>query len=216
MRCRDAVFVVLMLVPFSTLSTQSGLEIRAGFIGQLSHRNAELEQQLGTGSGTLIGFEGQARWRMIGGWVRGFGGRFSADSSTEAAGTIRRLDLNVTAGPTVLAADVGYALRSYSGAFGTRRWSFVRVGGHSNLPLGATDLRASVLAAIYVGVSGSDDSGGGSGGEAETRLTYAPDRLPLYASLGYRFERFTVSDESEIRAEELSGIVFTIGVLLRL
>jgi hypothetical protein len=76
-------------------------------------------------------------------------------------------------------------------------------------------LQASALAAVYIGMRGSDGAGGGSGREVETRLAYAPERLPLYGALGYRFEQFTVDDATETRAEEISGVVAILGIRLR-
>lgn len=88
------------------------------------------------------------------------------------------------------------------------------MGVRSSLPLGGSGFHAGVAVGIYTGVSGAGGTGKGNGKEAETTLTYAPDRLPLYLTLGYRREQFTATGGSGDRPEELSGILFGGGVRL--
>ena len=193
-----------------------GIELRGGVTGYFSRRSAMLEGQAGRGSGTMAGIELAARSKFVGGSARLFGGSFSADVGDEAVGDIGRVDLSVLAGPSYIAAKLGYALRTFTGAFGTRRWSFVRLGGQTVVPLGATGLDASVSAAVYLGVAGSHDTGKGSGRDLETRLTYTSSSLPLYVALGYRFERFVADDAGGARPEEMTGLVVVAGVRLRI
>jgi hypothetical protein len=210
-----AAMVSLVLVGSASAQT-GGLDIRGGVTGYLSQRSAVLQGEAGRGSGTLAGIELSARSRLVGGSVRLFGGSFSADVGDAAVGDIGRADISVVAGPESVAAELGYALRTFTGAFGTRRWSFVRLGGQAVLPLGSTGLDASVSAAVYLGVSGSHDTGKGSGRDLETRLTYTATVIPLYFGLGYRLERFIAADASESRPEEMSGVVVVAGVRLRM
>jgi hypothetical protein len=186
----------------------------ANVFSYLSRRNATLEQQVGQSSGAMTGVELAVSWNMLGATARMFGGSFSADVGDEAVGEVSRADVDLRAGPKIIAGQIGYGIRSFTGAFGTRRWSFVRVGARSAVSLGETGLRASLAAATYLGVSSSHDTGGGSGGEAETRLTYQFPSWPLYAALGYRIERFTVEDTVYTRPEETSGVLIAVGVRL--
>jgi hypothetical protein len=212
---RTLVVALALFMTASAATAQAKLpDIRVGATGHLTQRNALFDGRLGRGSGSLVGAEAAVRTRLYGAGIRFFGGGVSADSGSEAVGDIGRGDIEGTLGPRSVSAQVGYALRSFTGAFGTRRWSFVRLGISSALPLGTTGLVASASASVYLGVSGSYDSGGGGGREAETRLTYTPHAIPVYVALGYRIERFTVEDPLEQRPEELSGILLAVGVRL--
>ncbi len=208
--------LALALSLLSVWPAAAQIDLRGGVTGYFSHRSAMLEGQAGRGSGTMAGIELAARSKFVGGSARLFGGSFSADLGDEAVGDIGRADLSVLAGPTYVAAKLGYAQRTFTGAFGTRRWSFVRLGGQTVVPLGATGLDASVSAAVYLGVTGSHDTGKGSGRDLETRLTYTSSSLPLYVALGYRFERFIADDAGEARPEEMTGLVVVAGVRLRM
>jgi hypothetical protein len=178
----------------------------------VSQRSAQFAGAVGTGSGVMPGGEIQIRLRYVGLAGRLVGGAFSADSGSEAVGRVHAGDVRLLAGPRFLTADIGYGRRAFSGVFGDRSWPFVRLGVCSTLGIGATGMSAEFLIAYYAGLGGDDGSGRGSGREAETRLVYAPGRLPVYAALGYRHERFTVSSTLETRPEEVSGIVFAAGV----
>ena len=215
--CAIAVCFVLVLLPTSHVAAQGGgWDLRGGVLGYFSERSATFEGDAGLGSGTLGGVEISGRSRFVGGYARLFKGSFSASIGDEAIGDIGRADVGIVAGPSVIAAELGYAVRTYSGAFGSRRWSFVRLGGQSTQSLGSTGLHASVAVAFYLGVNESQHLGSGSGRDLETRLTFTPASLPLYAALGYRFERFTADYGTDSRPEEISGLVMVVGARVRL
>ncbi len=200
------------VVVSQSMAQDRRLNVDIAAVGYLSERNAALAGQVGVGSGTLAGGELTARAGLFGGRIRFFGGTFTADSGREAEGEIHEGDVEVYAGPRVLSASVGYGLRSFTGGFATRRWSFVRLGGRSSVPIGATGLSANVSAFLYAGVTGAESTG--SGHELETRLTYATSRMPVFFSIGYRFEQFTVDDPLDSRPEEVGSILFAAGVRL--
>ncbi len=214
--CISLWVLLYVLLPSDVVGQLGDIELRGGVMGYFSQRSTTLDESAGSGSGTLAGIELAARSKFVGASARLFGGSFSAEVGDEAVGDIGRMDLSVLAGPSYISGELGYALRSFTGAFGTRRWSFVRLGGQSTLPLGTTGLHASVSAAVYLGVSASHNTGNGSGRDLETRLTYTASSLPLYAALGYRFERFTVDDATDTRPDEMSGVMLVVGVRLRL
>ena len=187
-----------------------GIELRAGALAALSKRNAAFDSAVGTGSGTMSGMDVTVRTKWFGAEVRVLGGEFTADSPGTAAGTIANGDIRLMAGPRSVAAEVGYGRRGFSGAISTITWSFIRIGVRASLPLGGSGLHAGVVLGLYSGVSGAGVTGKGNGKEAETSLTYAPERLPLYLTLGYRREQFTFA----AAPEELSGIVVGGGIRL--
>ncbi len=200
----------LLWPPAAATAQTDALEIDAGVLGYVSRRNATFEGQVGKGSGTMAGVEIHVRSRLVGAAARFFGGGFRADSGFEALGEIDSGDLQMFVGPNVIAGELGYALRSYTGAFGTRRWSFIRLGAHSSIPIGASGLVAMIGATVYTGVSGPSSSG--SGKEFSTRLSYSLPQAPFYLAIGYRFEQFTVEDSADVRPEEVSGILIAAGV----
>lgn len=190
-----------------------GIEARVGGVGLLSHRSARFEGVVGTGSGTLMGLEVLLRHRYLGLAAQTFAGAFAADSGFAAIGDIRSTSVRLLLGPRVIAADVGYGNRAFSGSFATRHWSYLRIGARSTLPIGATDLSAEVGFAVYAGLNGVTDGRAG-GRQADTRLIYAPARFPLYVAIGYLAERFNVPDQSDI-LEEVNGLLLTAGARIR-
>jgi hypothetical protein len=186
------------------------LEARAGGIGLLSHRSARFAGAVGTGSGTLMGVEVSLRHRYLGLAGHTFGGDFAPDSGLAAAGTIHSTSVRLQLGPRVAAAEIGYGNRAFSGSFATRHWGYLHLGARATLPIGATGLSAELGLALYAGLSGGAD-GGTSGRQADTRLVYAPARLPLYVAIGYRAERFTVRDPSDARPEAVNDFLFAVG-----
>lgn len=188
----------------------SAFEARVGGVGLLSHRSARFEGDVGTGSGTLTGLELSLRHRYVGVDVHTFAGEFGADSGLAAVGAIRTTAVRLLLGPRVIAAELGYGNRAFSGSFATRHWGYLRMGVRSTLPIGASGLSAELGLAVYAGLGGGPE-GGASGREAESRLVYTPARLPLYLAIGYRAERFTVPGLSDARPEQTGGLVLAAG-----
>lgn len=207
-------FVLLAGLAAPAAAQLGGVEVRAGALAALSKRNAAFGGAVGTGSGTMSGMDVSARAKWFGAAARVFGGEFTADSGNTASGKIANGDVRLMAGPRAIAAEVGYGRRGFTGALSTITWSFIRVGARSVLPLGGSGLHAGVAVGLYTGVSGAGGAGKGNGKEAETFLIYAPDRLPLYLTLGYRREQFTATAASGDRPEELSGIIVGGGIRL--
>jgi len=210
----SVVTALVVLATPASYAQSAGLEATVGAVGLLSRRNATFLGEVGQGSGTSAGVEVDVRARYGGLWARMARASFSADSGLQAVGDIGRVDAGVVVGPAFLAGEVGYGWRSFTGAVGTRRWSFARLGVRSTLPLGNSGFYASLSVARYLGVSGSGDDARGSGHEAETRLTFAPSQRPFYVALGYRLEQFTVTDPNEERPEETGGIMLAGGIRL--
>jgi hypothetical protein len=207
---RRAVLVAAIASALPVLAghAQGGVEIRVGGIAMPSHRAAQFGGAVGTGSGLMPGGEVLLRLRYVGLTARLFGGAFSADSGTEAVGTILAGDVRALVGPRVVAADVGYGRRAFSGTLGSRSWPFARVGLRSTVALGASGLAAEVRAAYYAGLGNS----GASGRDFETRLVWTPSHLPLYVGVGYRFERFSTASTPEDRPEVVHGLVLAAGL----
>jgi hypothetical protein len=191
-----------------------GVELRAGAVAAVSRRNAAFNGGVGTGSGTMMGIDLVARTKWVGLEIRTLGGEFTADSGTSAAGTVANGDIRLALGPKVIAAEVGYGRRGFTGAVSTVTWSFVRVGARASMPIGGSGFTAGVVLAIYTGVARTDGGGSGSGTEIETSLTYQPPRLPGYLLLGYRREAFTAEGTGTTYPEEIGALLVGGGVRL--
>jgi hypothetical protein len=193
----------------ATLDAQ--LEARLGGTVTMGTRNAAFAGNVGSGTGTMKGFELTARMKFGGISARMFGGEFSGDSGT---GSVANGDLRLVLGPPMFSAEVGMGRRGYTGGVGTISWSFLRIGARSTIPVGATDFYANIGFTLYTGVK-SEAGPEGNGKEAETALLYMPARMPIYVSLGYRIEQFTSVAANDDRPEEVGGIVLGLGVRLR-
>lgn len=196
------------------LAGQTPLDARLGVVGTLAKRNAAFAGSVGTASGTLTGIDLFARRGFVGASLRLFGGTFSADSGTSAAGKVANGDLRISVGRPTISGVLGYGRRGFTGGLGTISWSFIQLGLRSNVPLGSTGLEASFAVSLYGGVKNIGGSGKGSGKEAITALTYLPPKGPFFITLGYRIEQFTASGGSGDRPEEVSGITFGGGFRL--
>jgi hypothetical protein len=195
----------------ASLSAQGKYELRLAGVAVFAQRSAMFAGSVGTGSSMMPGVEVLVRHRYAGLTGRLYGGTFSADSGSEAVGKLHAGEIRALAGPRFLAVDLGYSRRAFTGAFGGRSWPFARLGALCALQIGASGLSAEFMVAYYAGLGGSGD-GGGSGREAETRLVYTPNQLPIYAALGYRYQRFSVASIPGGQPEELSGVIIAAGV----
>lgn len=81
-------------------------------------------------------------------------------------------------------------------------YSALRVGGRGATRLGTTPVTLGGRAAVYVPLGGSGKSAHGF--DLETEVRWVAEKLPVGASIGYRFERFNVD-----RAEQELGAVVT-------
>jgi hypothetical protein len=196
------------------LAGQARLDARVAVFGTLAKRNAAFAGSVGTASGTLTGMELSAHRPWVGISARLFGGTFTADSGTAAAGKVANGDLRISVGQPVISGVLGYGRRGFTGGLGTISWSFIQFGVRSTVPLGSTGLEASFAVSLYGGVKNIGGAGKGSGKEAMTALTFLPARAPFFVMLGYRIEQFTATGGSGDRPEDVGGIVLGGGFRL--
>jgi len=81
-------------------------------------------------------------------------------------------------------------------------YSALRLGGRGATRLGTTPVTLGGRAAVYVPIGGDGKSAHGF--DLETEVRWVAEKLPVGASIGYRFERFNVD-----RAEQELGAVVT-------
>lgn len=185
----------------------------AGPIAYLSRRAAVFDDAVGKGRATMGGAELTFRRSRLGIVARVSGARFTGDSGSGGTGRISQGVLGLLVGPETASLDVGYGRRALSGALAGRTWSFIRVGAKSELPIGGSGLAAQLALGWYLGFSGSGDFTRGSGGDVETRLSFALPRVPIALVLGYRLERLKIEAGGEQRPEEVSAVL--IGGVVR-
>ncbi len=81
-------------------------------------------------------------------------------------------------------------------------YSALRLGGRGSTRLGTTPVTLGGRAAVYVPLGGRGKSAHGF--DLETEVRWVAEKLPVGASIGYRFERFNTD-----RAEQELGAVVT-------
>lgn len=196
---------VAWLVMASTAAAQG--EVRVTGLVSPAVRNSAVGTSTAELSGGGSTVEVLARARYVGVHVRVFG----ADLAQGIA--FANGDVRAVLGPQALSAELGITRRAVSGPLGTNQLSYIRVGGRSTLPLGSSGLRAMVGVWSLQGSSLPARVRSSAGVEGETALLYQLPRLPVFAQLGYRRERFDVSLAPAGEAPEEAGVLnFGIGV----
>lgn len=152
-----------------------------------------------SGSGSTV--EVLARGRYVGVHVRVFG----ADLADGIA--LANADLRGVFGPQAFSVEVGLTRRAIAGPFGTSQFSYARIGGRSTIPLGSSGLRAMLGVWSLQGAALPSWVRSTRGFEGETGLLYQLPRLPVFAQIGYRRERFDVSISPSGEAPEEAGVL---------
>jgi hypothetical protein len=204
---------MLMVAPAVPLRAQTpGLELTIGGSSVLAKRNEAFGTAVGSGTATMTGLELSARagsFRLSG---RVLHGTFT-DSGAAAGTEVTSAEANLGLGGRVFSVEAGYGRRAFSAQLGSQVYSYARIGARSVIDLGSTGLAVSIAGAGYLDLK-SVPGATIKGAEGETALVWTPSRIPVYASLGYRFEQFTVGTDLGDRPDEISGI--TVGAGLRL
>ena len=210
---RTAAIALALAVTAAPAAAQSSrVEAWAGGGIGAGRRNAAWAGSVGTGTGSGLYLLGGVRYRFVTVEARYLAADFAGDS-TAGAGKVTSRELFATAGPRIGGLDVGYGQRTYRGALAQRVWSYVTVGGHVDMPIGASGFRA--LAALHVYAGGKESSGAttATGLAGETALRFRPTSLPVFFQLGWRIERFTVSSTPS-SPEDVSTVILGAGVQL--
>jgi hypothetical protein len=134
---------------------------------------------------------------------------YFVEMNEQAAGTGKYSSLAMTAlyGSATGAAELGL-LRRPGHSMVTdvdldQMYSALRLGGRGSTKLGTTPIILGGRAAVYVPIAGGGKSANGF--DLETEVRWVAEKLPVGASIGYRFERFN-TDRAE---QELGAIVTT-------
>lgn len=191
-------------------------EQRFGVMALSARQNVVGPSGFSHSSGTLTGAELLVRGDGPGLYVRYLTGTIGESSFRGPSGALRMVDARVMVGTAAFSGEFGFALRARAGSFAKPRDELVRVGARSSIWLGPSGLSLSLSGAAL----GRGDTversrkWGLVGWEAMSALIYqAPRNLPLYAMLGYRYERIrTESNIPPVGHEELSSIVIGVGV----
>jgi hypothetical protein len=134
---------------------------------------------------------------------------YFVEMSEQAAGTGKYSSLAMTLlyGSETAAGELGVLRRpGHSPVTDVdldQMYSALRLGGRGSTRLGTTPVTLGGRAAVYVPLGGSGKSAHGF--DLETEVRWVAAKLPVGASIGYRFERFNV-DRAE---QELGAIVTT-------
>lgn len=133
---------------------------------------------------------------------------YFVEMNEQAAGTGKYSSLAMTAlyGSATGAAELGVLRRpGHSPVTDVdldQMYSALRVGGRGSTKLGTTPITLGGRAAVYVPLGGRGKSAHGF--DLETEVRWVAEKLPVGASIGYRFERFNTD-----RAEQELGAIVT-------
>jgi hypothetical protein len=203
------VALTCLTVPVNAMAQPS--EVYVGALALASRQNVVGPAGLIHSSGTLTGAELMARASGIGLYARYLTGSIGENSFRGPSGSLRMGEARLMIGAPIFSVEGGVALRSRSSTLAEPRDELVRAGARSSIWLGPSGLSLSFAASAL----GRGDKEGGStkwglvGWEAVTAVMYqAPRGLPLYATLGYRYERIrTESGAPPVQREEISAII---------
>ena len=201
-------------------------EIRFGGTILGTQRNVALDSSnISRLSGTSSGGEFVARGSGGGIMLRYAHAGFPNAASGTTQKDLTVADGRVFLGPQAFAVELGYMRRSQSsGLFNDPGEHLALLGARSVVSLGPSGFAVS-FAGQAIGRLEKDTAtvrGTGSSGKAkvagwtlETRLLYqAPRRLPFFAMIGYRFERFRHKKLEGGLSEESSGVLIGAGLRL--
>lgn len=221
LRIRLRSLLLLSCIP-SILVAQGG-EYRLGLSLASTRRNMMPNPgSLGRGSATMKGVDLVLRSDLAGLFANYTSAEFGSSAGTGADGPVKSAVVGVGIGPRIWTIEGSFYRRSRGSTLSDGAENMWTLGAHSTIDLGPSGFTASLAARA---IARNDSISGGStntldhefrivGWLAETEVLYqAPSRIPLFVSLGYRFERVASNrNVVPMRREELSGIVFRLGV----
>ena len=189
-----------------------GLGVQANGVAVLAKRNAALGGAAGSGTATMTGFEFGFHAGWFGLRAQVLDGKFpgqSAVPSTEITSGEARISL----GARAFSVEGGYGRRAFTGQLGSQQYAYGLAGARSTLDIGGTGISATLAGALYVN-AGSVAGSKVTGAEGETALTWSPRHVPIFVTVGYRYEQFTVGTSAGDRPDEISGVVLSAGLRL--
>lgn len=221
MSTRDAVRQVLLGVSGIVLATlplsaqddgsapeQRFRELRIGALGQSSVRNAAVASDVSAATGTMTGAELFASMGGAGLRVRVSSGAFTEDGGG-ALGDVVLGEASLFLGSREIALEGGVGRRAFAGNRSTLVANYSRAGLAVTVPVGSSGFEGRVIGAGIIPL-GSDLEV--TGFELETGLFWFPKRLPVYVTLGYRYDRVTLVSDTSERPEELGSAIVGIGL----
>jgi hypothetical protein len=203
-----AMALVLAAAPAAAQSPR--LEAWAGAGIGAGKRNAAWAGSVGAATGTGPYVQAGLRYRFVALEARYLSAQFAGDSAA-GAGRVSSRELFLSLGPRVAGLDVGYGQRTLRGSLAQRVWSYATVGGHLDLPIGSSGVRALASLHLYAAGREANAATTATGLAGETALRFRPRSLPLFFLLGYRVERFTVSGTPS-SPEELTTVILGGGL----
>lgn len=213
--------LVGVLVGARPLTAQSpGFEFQLGGIWLSAKENVKpggsSSAAISRGAGSLLG--GDFLLRASG---AGLAGRYVVGDLDPSRGTfpahrLHLADARLMIGPRSFALEGGanYRRLEISNPDSVRQWLSIRAGARSAIAIGASGLH-TVLAGAYVPYVVEDGGrSGGSGWEWEVGLSYSRRGIPLYVSLGYRYQTFQPETTKDAPQSELGGVYLAGGLHL--
>ena len=163
----------------------------------------------------LNGVEFMARSPKSGGFqARYMKGEFDGPLTDASAGPLEYIDGRLLVGPRKFAVHLGYLGRTQNYNEEKRRFDLARGGVQMTYQFEGAGVGFNVGGSYLRTVTKTKaDSLEADGFEGETSLLYAVPKVPVFVQLGYRREVFNISkDSNNLRREEVSGVLLSIGV----
>jgi len=215
-RLRGEVLLLALGVASPLSAQRAQWELTVGGVAVHAERAVAFEGRRHTASGSGSGVELALGRSPISVWARAISSDLTAssDTATMAAATLGDIDARGRLSVGAVVLEGGLVRRVVTGQFASRVWQGLRVGGQ--LHFQSTDEAISFMCAA--GYSPTlRSSGAGTTGTAldfESRLRFAPTRLPVWLAIGYRVERRELPGLTGSQLERLSGVLAAGGFAL--
>lgn len=185
-------------------------ELRVGAIALSAVRNAAFGQDVSAATGSMTGGELFASLGGAGLRVRVGGGAFTEDGGG-ALGDVVQGEASLFLGSREVALEGGVGRRAFAGNRSTLVVNYSRAGLAVTIPVGTSGFEGRIIGAGILPLGSELEL---TGYELETGLFWFAKRLPIYAALGYRYDRVTLAAEGAERPEELGAAFAGMGLSL--
>ena len=168
----------------------------------------------GEGEGSLAGGEFLLRAQAIGLGGRYLVGEMDSSRGRFTPGKQHIADARLILGPQPFAIEIGGMYRRVEADSTERQWFYGRVGARSTFFIGASGVAVTFAGAYYPYIYEDTEESGGRGWEGETSVRYSRRGIPVYVSLGYRYQTFQPKTKNQSPQSEISGLVLSGGLRL--
>ena len=201
--------------PVDSNADQGGpVELRLEGLSLSSNRTTATATTTSPSSPSMIGAEFALRSHNGGGIVL----RYASGTTTPTKMSL--FDGRVEIGSRTVALELGYLLRSETGAGVTTTTGYARAGFRTAFHFGSSGVVAELEGSYFRDPTQEKSGVTGSGIAGESSVLYTPPKVPFFVQLGFRREAwsftYTGTPVNPVTAEEWSTVVLGVGFQLGL